>query len=55
MLFATTFGDHLFGSVVFGMIFLGWLFKTISSIDDDGEVKETANEGITRLIGRWLK
>lgn len=55
MLLATTIGEHAF-YVLLAAFGLGWLaYKAIAIVDDDGEVKKTATEGLAEWIRRWLK
>lgn len=55
MLLAASLGEHAF-YVLLAAFALVWLaFKAITIVDDDGEVKKTANEGLAEWIRRWLK
>lgn len=55
MLLATSMGEHAF-YVLLAAFALVWIaFKAIAIVDDGGEVKKTANEGLAAWIRRWLK
>jgi len=55
MLFATTIGEHFFNVMLAVIVLLVFAVKILAAVDDDGEVKKTANEGLAAWIGRWFK
>jgi hypothetical protein len=55
MLFATTLGEHCFNLMLAMFLLLFFAFKILTVLDDDGEIKKKANEGIAAWITRWLK
>ncbi len=55
MLFATSLGEHAV-MLLLAVSALLWLIgKAITMIDDDGEVRKKANEGLADWIPRWFK
>ncbi len=55
MLFAATLGEHCFNLMLAMCLLLAFVVKILTAIDDDGEIKKKANEGIASWITRWLK
>ena len=55
MPFASSIGEHFFGVVLAMVVLLAFAFKMIAAVDDDGEIKKTANLGLAAWIARWLK
>ncbi len=54
-MFATTIGDHAI-EVFFAMCALVYIVSRIATtVDDDGQIKKTVNEGIASWIRRLLK
>lgn len=54
-MFAMSIGGCFFNFILGGCCLLYFVFKIIGSVDDDGEIKKTANAGIASWIQRWLK
>lgn len=54
-MFAMTFGEHVFWTFCAVCALLAFAVKLIGAIDDDGEVKKAANEGIAGWIRRLFK
>ncbi len=55
MLFATTLGEHLFNLMFALFLLLFFVVKILTALDDDGEIKKTASQGVASWITRWLK
>jgi hypothetical protein len=55
MLFATTLGEHFFNLMLAMFLLVAFAVKILTTIDDDGEIKKKANEGLAAWITRWLK
>ena len=55
MLFATTLGEHFFNLMLAMFLLLFFAFKILTALDDDGEIKKTASQGLASWITRWLK
>jgi hypothetical protein len=52
--------DSSIGGYFCSLLIVAWLFvllaaKLFTTIDDDGEIKTKANEGLAAWIRRWLK
>ncbi len=48
MLFADTIGDHLINLLMVGCLLMFFVVKIVAAVDDDGEIKKTASEGLPR-------
>ncbi len=55
MLIATTLGEHFVNLMLAMFLLLFFIFTILTAIDDDGEIKKKANEGLAAWITRWLK
>lgn len=53
--FGESIGEYLWFTFLAGCVLLFVAVKIIAVIDDDGEIKKTANEGLAAWITRWLK
>lgn len=55
MLFANIIGDFFFYGFLLFCFALAMLKKILVALDEGGEIKQKANEGIAQLIQRYLK
>jgi hypothetical protein len=55
MLFAATIGEHALGAFFAAWALVLIAIRFIRSVDDDGEVQKTANEGLAGWIQGWFK
>jgi hypothetical protein len=55
MLLATSFLEIAFYLAVTIFLLLFCLFKLLGSVDDDGEIKDTASKGLAAWFERWVK
>lgn len=55
MLLATSFQEIAFNLALTIFLLLFCLIKLLGSIDDDGEIKNSASKGLAAWIERWMK
>ena len=48
-------GEWLIGLVVGVFLFVTFVVKVVAAVDDDGEIKKTAGDGIASCIERLFK
>jgi len=53
--FATNIGDFFLDFLLVGGCLLFFAVKILTTLDDDGAIKNRANESLAAWITRWLK
>lgn len=54
-MFATSIGDFFLDFLLVGGCLLFFAVKILGTLDEDGAIKQKANEGLAAWITRWLK